>query len=127
MLLTVSQPPTGAQLSRQNKTRYGEYLVKHVAMCIQCHTPRDERGELVKGKLLSGAPIPFEAPPFENERWALRAPHIRGLPGYSKSQAIHFLRTGIRPDGTYTNPPMPPFRMRRVEAEAIVLYLKSLD
>jgi mono/diheme cytochrome c family protein len=105
----------------------GKYFVDHVAMCIQCHTPRDESGRLLTGKYLKGAPVPVNAPPFPNMKWALRAPAIAGLPGYTADQGVRLLTEGITADGRRPDPPMPPFRFSRADAEAIVAYLKSLD
>jgi hypothetical protein len=34
--------------------------------------------------------------------------------------------TGRRPSGRVPDPPMPPFRLSREDAEAIVAYLRSL-
>src|SRR5437870_13264909 len=46
--------PAPEQLQR------GQYLVEHVAMCVQCHTPRKAQGELDRTRLLQGAPIPVQ-------------------------------------------------------------------
>ncbi len=103
----------------------GAYLVNQVAMCVQCHTPRDANGDLERTRLLQGAPIPVQSP-FPNKKWAFRAPAIAGLPGWSDEDAISLLTTGQRLNGYMPNPPMPPFRMSRQDAEAVVAYLRSL-
>ncbi len=103
----------------------GAYLVNQVAMCVQCHTPRDANGDLERTRLLQGAPIPVQSP-FPNKKWAFRAPAIAGLPGWSDEDAIALLTTGQRLNGYMPNPPMPPFRMSRQDAEAVVAYLRSL-
>lgn len=98
--------------------------MKRVAMCIQCHTPRDHDGDLIESKLLEGAPIPLSSPPPD---WAIRAPRISGLPGgWGKQQFIDFLQTGVRPNGTFPQRPMPPFRLNREDASAIAAFLESL-
>jgi mono/diheme cytochrome c family protein len=104
----------------------GKYIVDNVAMCIQCHTPRDAKGELRMTQYLLGAPVYVKAPPFSSIRWAIKAPAIAGLAGYTKEQAITLLVDGITVDGRQPSPPMPPFRMNRADAEAVVTYLKSL-
>jgi hypothetical protein len=38
-----AEAPTTADLIQR-----GEYLVRHVAMCVQCHTPRFHRTQLVR-------------------------------------------------------------------------------
>lgn len=103
----------------------GHYLVNEVAMCVQCHTPRDEEGNLERSRLLMGAPIPVPAPPFA-ERWAPRAPPLAGLHGWTDGQIVSLLTTGALPDGRRPNPPMPPFRLNEDDARAVVLYLRSL-
>lgn len=104
----------------------GEYLVLHVAMCVQCHTPRDSRGELDRRRLLQGAPMPVRSP-WPAEEWAFQAPSLRGLPGgWSEEQLVDFLQTGKDTRGRVPKPPMPPFRMTREDASAVAAYLKSL-
>lgn len=103
----------------------GEYLVHHVAMCVQCHTPRTAGGELDTSRLLEGAPVPL-ASPYPNRPWALVAPSLAGLAPWSEEQIVTLLTTGARPDGQVPRPPMPPFRMTRQDAEAVAAYLKSL-
>jgi mono/diheme cytochrome c family protein len=103
----------------------GEYLVSHVAMCVQCHTPRDAKGELDRTRLFRGAPIPLRSP-FPNRSWALAAPAIAGLPGWSSEDAGVLLTTGRRPMGYTPKPPMPPFRLSREDADAVIAFLRSV-
>jgi len=103
----------------------GEYLVGSVAMCVQCHTPRNARGEIDQTKLFRGAPIPVKAP-FKDQQWAFRAPDIAGLPGWTPRDAVRLLETGHRASGISPKAPMPTYRLTRTDAEAVVAYLKSL-
>lgn len=64
--------------------------------------------------------------PYPNRQFAFHAPALAGLPGWTVSDAVTFLQTGERPGGIAPRPPMPPFRMTRQDAEAVVAYLKSL-
>jgi mono/diheme cytochrome c family protein len=102
----------------------GEYLVGRVGMCQDCHSPRDAQGALAKEQWLSGAPIDFT--PSVPMPWAETAPPIAGLPTMTGDQAIRFLMTGERPDGSRSRPPMPEYRLTREDAEAVVDYLMSL-
>jgi mono/diheme cytochrome c family protein len=104
----------------------GRYLVENVAMCIQCHTPRNQAGELDRTQLFRGAPIPVNGPHFQDMDWAVKAPNIVGLLGYTEEDAIRLLTEGRTRTGTRPRPPMPPFRMSREDAAAVVAYLKSL-
>jgi mono/diheme cytochrome c family protein len=121
LALAASAPPTSeAQLAR------GKYLVLHVAMCVQCHTPRNAQGELDQSRLLQGARMPVESP-FASQTWAFEAPKIAGLPGgWAEEDLIQLLQTGKGPRGTAPRPPMPPFRMTAEDAAAVTAYLKSL-
>jgi mono/diheme cytochrome c family protein len=95
-------------------------------MCGECHTARNEKGELLSSQYLKGAPIPVSPPPYPNMKWAIKAPGIAGLTGYTEQQGIRLLTEGIAADGRVPDPPMPQFRLTRSDAEAVVTYLKSL-
>jgi hypothetical protein len=82
---------------------------------------------MLTDRYLEGAPIPVNRPPYPNMKWAVKAPGIAGLIGYTKQQGIRLLTEGITSDGRIPNPPMPPFRLTRSDAEAVVDYLKSLQ
>jgi mono/diheme cytochrome c family protein len=105
----------------------GRYLTHDVAMCVQCHSPRDESGQIIRSQEFRGAPIPVGAPPFPRIPWASRAPNIRGVDAYPEAALVQLLREGLTKNGTSPERPMPPFRMSREDAEAIVAYLRSLD
>lgn len=111
--------PSPEQLAR------GEYLTKHVAMCVQCHSPRDKDGNLIESDLFGGAPIPI-ASPFPGQDWAYDAPALAGLPALQEGDVIVLLTTGRLPTGSRPRPPMPPFRLSPEDATAVVEYLKSL-
>ena len=118
--------PISFAAASENAVQKGEYLVKHVAMCVQCHTPRDQQGELDQTQLLQGAPIPMGSP-FAAQTWAFKAPKLTGLPGgYSQEDLIQLLQTGRTPRGNFPQPPMPPFRMTQEDAAAVAAYLASL-
>jgi mono/diheme cytochrome c family protein len=115
--------PGGPEAARAAR---GEYLVKQVAMCVQCHSPRDDRGELDYERLFQGAPIPVKSP-WTRQEWAPQAPSLAGLPGgWSEEQLPNFLQTGKDINGRGPRRPMPPFRMNREDALAVAAYLKSL-
>jgi mono/diheme cytochrome c family protein len=100
-------------------------MVNNVAQCVQCHTPRNSVGDIDRMRLLQGAPIPFESP-WPRQEWAVRAPHIAGLPGFRDADIVRLLTTGSRADGRKPSPPMPSYRLTREDAEAVVAYLRSL-
>lgn len=113
--------------SRADLIAHGEYIVHHVAMCIKCHSPTDENGEVVPGRLLMGARMPVDPPSGFKQEWAVQTPRIAGLPGgWSEQQVAHFLETGEPPTDHEVRAPMPPFRMQPRDARGVAAYLNSL-
>ena len=104
----------------------GKYIAENVALCVECHTPRDDNGKLLRTGYFKGAAVPVKAPPYPQMKWALKAPAIAGLPGYSEEEGLRLLMEGLTRDGRRPDPPMPQFRLNRFDAEAVVAYLKSL-
>lgn len=104
----------------------GKYLVEKVAMCGQCHTPRNDQGHLQMNFWLKGGPVPLLTPKGYADKWAYKAPRIAGLPQHTDEQFVTLLTTGINRDGKEPMPPMPPFRMEADDALAIAAYLRSL-
>jgi mono/diheme cytochrome c family protein len=126
-----SGTPQNTNSQRQSKTASGpdiargKYLVEGVAMCGQCHTPRDNNGNPDHTRWLEGAPVPW-LPARPDQNWPLNAPRIGGTPPANDADMIKLLTTGVWTDGNALRSPMPPFRMDRSDAEAVVAYLKSL-
>ncbi len=102
----------------------GRYLVEQVGLCADCHTPRNEKGAFLKDLWLMGSALAMQ--PTVPMPWAPAAPPIAGLPSMTADQAVAFLQTGKRPDGSEPRPPMPPYRFSPDDASAVVAYLKSL-
>jgi mono/diheme cytochrome c family protein len=103
----------------------GKYLVEDVAVCGQCHTPRDRNGNLDRTRWLQGASVPY-LPARPDMDWPINAPRIGGTPPASDADMIKLLTTGIWTDGNRLRLPMPQFRMDRGDAEAVVAYLRSV-
>jgi mono/diheme cytochrome c family protein len=124
--LAQAVPPSGkGGGQKEAPVARGEYIVNNVAVCSQCHTPRDNQGRLQREHWLEGASVWLQsAEPAEN--WPQYAPRIAGaLPG-TDEEMVTLLTTGIWRTGTYLRPPMPQFRMSRSDAEAVIAYLKSV-
>jgi mono/diheme cytochrome c family protein len=124
--LTNAQIKSKQQASGPERIGRGKYIVEYVALCVECHTPRDENGMLKPTEYLKGAPVPVKTPPYPQMKWALKAPAIAGLPGYTEEESIHLLMDGLTRDRRRPDPPMPQYRLNRADAEAVVAYLKSL-
>jgi len=115
----ANQPASSSQMAR------GKYIVEDVAVCGQCHTPRDSNGEPEANHQLEGGPVWFQpAAPMPN--WPLKAPRIAGTPPASDPDMVRLLTTGIWTDGKQLRQPMPQFRMTSEDAQAVVAYLRSL-
>jgi hypothetical protein len=139
MMLIVMQPPlesqqpppaaspqasTATTLPRGN-VEHGRYLVERVAMCVECHSGRDSRGNIVGSQRYLGGPIPF-TPPWQD--WATQAPRNKGLPGYTDELALRLLTQGsIGRRGEQLRPPMPRFRMSAQDAADVIAFMRSLD
>ena len=121
-----ASPTTAAPLTTEARIERGRYLVHHVGLCVDCHSPRNERGEFIEEKQLTGTPLAFA--PTVPMPWSGTAPGLAGLPaGYTETALVHFLMTGERPGGLPpTLPPMPAYRLERADAEAVAAYLRSL-
>jgi mono/diheme cytochrome c family protein len=121
-LLGAAAAPESNEAARIER---GRYLTHDVAMCIQCHTPRDHEGALVLEHAFEGAPVPLPPPPWGGA-WAVEAPALAGLPGREEEFLIGVLTTGRRPTGRVPMPPMPSFRMTVEDAQSVAAYLRSL-
>ena len=103
----------------------GKYLVERVGLCIDCHSPRDQKGQYVPGQTLQGAPLGFKNT-VPMPKWAEVAPPLAGLPGWTEAQVVTLLTTGKDQKGEPPDPPMPPYRMSKEDATAVAAYLASL-
>jgi mono/diheme cytochrome c family protein len=104
----------------------GKYLVEGVAMCGECHTPRDSEGNLDRSKWLQGAAVPWAPASGNMSSWPMIAPRIGGNPPASDADMVKLLTTGIWNNGKTLHFPMMPFRMSEADAKAVVAYLKSV-
>jgi len=126
------RPPAPSQAQElparipSGNVEHGRYLVLDVAQCVECHSPRDENGDIIRGQEFTGAPVPVR-PHWPND-WAIRAPRNRGLPGYTTELGVRLLTQGaVDREGRQLRPPMPRFRMSVQDAADVVAYLKSLQ
>jgi len=132
LALAMGRLPANAQSKGNAKAEAGgslvergRYIVENVAMCELCHTPRDEHGNPDRQHWLMGGPAQLR-PAYSSPSWAVVEPRIAGDPPGTDAEIIQLLTTGISRNGKPPNPPMPPFRMTRADAEAVLAYLKSL-
>ena len=120
-LLRAQPAPDDAQIQR------GKYLAENVAMCADCHTPRDDKGQFDRTQWLLGNVLDIKPDhPMPLVPFAAVAVPIAGLPGFTDEKAVKFLETGIDLTGKPAMWPMPQFRFNHDDAVAVVAYLRSL-
>ena len=127
LVLAVSIGWTKATPTSPDKSEIerGRYLVEDVAMCGECHTPRNAQGELDRNAWLKGAPI-WIMPVRRIPNWAQNAPPLAGFPSFTEEEGERILERGIGPEGETLRPPMHIYHMNHEDAKAIIAYLKSL-
>lgn len=125
MVVPVASAQRQAASNQAKLIARGKYLVSRVAMCGDCHSPHNQRGEEIPERELTGAPLAF-SPSHPVPGWVAAAPPIAGLEGWTNSEAVRFLMTGLDRSNKHPGPPMPHYLMSRRDAEAAVAYLKSL-
>ena len=111
------------------QTERGRYLAEEVAKCQHCHTPRGADGQFDREKWMKGAVL--NSQPIEPVKdWHKTSPDL--TPGsrlwqrWGEKGITEFLKTGLGPSGHTADPPMPTYKLKAEDAEAIVAYLKSL-
>jgi mono/diheme cytochrome c family protein len=125
-LLAQSAGSSAATAGKSSSVARGEYIANDVAVCSQCHTPRDGQGRLIQSRWLEGSAVWFQ-PAAPTSNWPLKAPRLAGSMPASDADMVKLLTTGIWTNGRELRPPMPQFRMNREDAEAVVAYLRSLN
>ncbi len=103
----------------------GEYLVRGIAGCGNCHTPLGPDGFVMEQEL-GGRLVE------QNEMFTAIAPNITpsgSVAEWSDAELARAIREGIRPDGSLIGPPMP-FPMYRGlgddDLASIVMFLRTL-
>ena len=106
----------------------GTYLVRSIAACGNCHTPKGPEGDLPGMELAGMTYDDSEA------RAIYQFPNITpdpetGVGGWTDEQLVVAIREGIRPDGSVMEGIMP-FELYRhlsdADVEAIVAYIRSV-
>jgi mono/diheme cytochrome c family protein len=121
-------PPVGrvATPPATDKVRYGEYLVT-IGHCMECHTPRGPKGELLEDKRGAGGqaiPGPWGVSVSRN-----LTPHVTGLRDWSDAEIARAVHDGISRDGSKLKPPMAFAYYKTIgdaDMAAIVAYLRTL-
>ena len=117
---SVKAPPAS------DKVRYGEYLA-NIAHCMDCHTPRDDKGMLIRAKWgAGGQPIPG---PWGVSITRNLTPDASGLKDWTDAEIAHTIRTGVDRKGQPLKPPMAFDFYKNIgdsDMAALIAYLRSL-
>jgi mono/diheme cytochrome c family protein len=112
----------------------GEYLVRHVAGCMECHTPRRRSGAFDESRLLSGVESLIDLEPADDARGLIHSRNLTpdettGLGKWSDEQIKRAFQEGIDSEQKVLHWTMPYWifaNMRDADADAIVAYLRAL-
>ena len=109
-----------------NPLKYGEYLAQ-IGHCMECHTPRDDKGAPKAGQLGAGGMV-FKGPWGESIARNL-TPHESGLKNWTDAQIAKAIRDGVDRDGKPYKPPMGFAFYKNIndaDMAALIAYLRSL-
>jgi hypothetical protein len=109
----------------------GEYLVRSVAGCGECHTPRDAAGHLDMSRWMAGVANRFDLVPADPDAGGISAPNLTPahLATWTDADVEHAFLDGVGIDGAPLFPLMPYYAYRNMtdeDASAIVTYLRAL-
>lgn len=112
----------------------GEYLVRHVAGCMECHTPRLSTGVFDETRLLSGVEGLEDLVPDDPARGAIHSRNLTpdretGLGDWTDREIENAMLHGTARDGRVLHWTMPYWLYHAMETEdahAIVAYLRSV-
>ena len=117
--------PDPAQSTAWNR---GAYLVRGLAHCGECHTPRDFLGGLENDLTLSGNPTGPDRMKVPN----ITPDKATGIGSWSHNQIVTFLDTGLLPNGDVVGSAMGEVianstsKMTSTDRQAVATYLESL-
>jgi len=117
--------PDAAKVATSEALERGRYIVEDLAQCWRCHSPVDQRGVRDRANWLHGGQVGMR-PTVPVGEWAIVAPRLAGSPPGTDAQFVHLMMTGVSRTGRFLRQPMPQFRMKQEDAEAVLVYLKSL-
>jgi mono/diheme cytochrome c family protein len=105
----------------------GKYLMEGVVACGNCHTPRDDKGQLQRDKALSGGLL-VDLAPLKAYPGNITPDRDTGIGKWTDAQLARAIREGVRPDKTIIGPPMPIDSYRHLsdaDLAAVIAYLRA--
>jgi mono/diheme cytochrome c family protein len=108
---------------------YGRYLANHVALCADCHTPREGiRSSPDRDRLFAGNDAPPEGFPANPAN--LTPDTATGIGQWTEEEFLRTIRLGRNPQGDTLHPFMPWREYRRMNDDhlrAIYRYLRTVE
>ena len=119
----------------------GRYLTSMVSVCIDCHTPETEPGNLMfdfdkvfgGGRGFPAALFGYPVPPYPEVIFTSNlTPHATGLEDYDKADVVRVMKEGLDKDGngvcapTHSGPSSPYAGLSDADVEDIANYVISL-
>ena len=105
----------------------GKYLMEGPVACGNCHFARDDKGQPLLNRGLSGGFL-FDEPPFKAYAANITPDRDTGIGKWTDAQLAKAIREGVRPDKSVIGPPMPIEFYRHLsdrDLAAIVAYLRA--
>lgn len=128
LLLDPQDPRQPIAPQRAATAEYGEYLAVHVALCADCHTPRQGlRNTPDMERFFAGRGDPPDGFPANPRN--ITPDNSTGIGMWSEQDFVRALQTGITPDGRELHPFMPWRQYRRMSEDdlrAIYRYLRTV-
>ena len=125
--LTLHFAFTPAVANAEGLLERGTYLVRYVAACGNCHTPKGPQGD-IPGRELAGG-LKIEEPGFSVITPNITPDPETGIGAWSNAELMRAIRDGKHRDGRTLGPPMPFDVYRNLtdrDTEAIIAYLRSV-
>ena len=127
-MLYFKPGPLPPQAEKSPAWNRGAYLVKAVAHCGECHTPRNLLGGFKTAQELAGNPHGVDETEIPN----ITPDRKTGIGKWSESDIADYLETGMTPDGDFACDVMAEVidnstsHLTKEDRRAIAAYLKSL-
>jgi hypothetical protein len=105
----------GISSGRSGQAERGKYLLEEVGNCQECYS-----SDIADSQFQPKQPV---------KAWYEKAPGL--TPGsrlwqrWGENGLVTFLETGLGPTGHGADPPIPTYKLKHEDAQAIVDYLKS--
>lgn len=129
LLVMMTLGGAAASGADEAKVERGRYLAEEVAKCQECHSPRGEDGTLDRERWMKGAVLDF-APMKPVEGWHKTSPDLTPAGNlwkkWGEKALLEYMKTGLTPKGKPAGPPMPAYKLKAEDAEAVLEYLRTL-